>query len=72
MAREPYKQFMFHFNGRDSIDGRDINDEEIKWCRLQVKHYHRLRNMNVGASQYEHNYRVIIEMFKLWAAEELV
>ncbi len=71
--REPYKQFMFHFSGHNSIDGRSMNKEELNWSRnikYWYENYHTPGNAN--HSKYNADYKSIINMFKLWRTEELM
>ena len=68
-----YVQFMFHFHKRDSIDARNITNEELEWCR-EMRHL---------SSKYEQYYadnldtfpttvKTINTMFELHFPEELI
>jgi len=69
--REPYKQFMFHFEyPRNSIDARVITDEELKWC-LEIYEYCSGPDSPQRSKEWSH-YKTIEKMFELWFPEYLV
>ena len=63
MKRKPYKQFMFHFRKRNSIDARNITLDEIKWCRDVLSH---------KLNETKETKQTIFKMFKIWFPEYLV
>lgn len=72
--REPYKQFMFHFHGRNSIDARNMNEEEKEFVLMSYKvavrksygshlpHYDKL----------EFNRKIAKKLLEIWYPEYLI
>ena len=67
--REDYKQFMFHFHGYDSIDGRDVSEKELKFLLGEYS-----LGQKYPAPKYppRYNYGIALKLLKLWLPEYLV
>lgn len=64
MKNEPkqYKHFMFHFEGRNSIDARNINQEEQEYLDYLFEN----RKFRYPSSL------IVEKMYKLWFPEKLI
>ena len=68
--RQPYKQFMFHFEGRNSIDARNMNQEELDFCRMFYNDIGFWKNGRYIGNHY--NNRTAKKLFELWRPQELI
>jgi len=68
--REPYKQFMFHFQYRNSIDARNINEEEMEFILEELN-----ANKNIlekGIREFRFNYKSVQKLVSIWMPEYLI
>ena len=65
-AQEPYKQFMFHFSGRDSIDARNMNEEEFKFILNEFEKCQDERR------KFRYHYQTVERLVNLWLPELLI
>ena len=72
--KQPYRQFIYHFHyPRNSIDARNITDEEMDWCLECLAQYNVLKQLNVTKrSNFDRNCETIQKMFKEWFPERLI
>ena len=66
-AQEPYKQFMFHFSGRDSIDARNMNEEEFKFILNEFE-----KGQEDKRREFRYHYRTVEQLVNLWLPELLI
>lgn len=74
--REPYKQFMFHFQfPNNSIDARDVSPAEMQWAKgiyEQTGNWIKVAEASNGTHTTSSDYKTIKKMFEMWFPEELL
>jgi len=68
--QEQHKQFMFHFIGRDSIDARNMNEEELKFIKNEMQAQTNV--LEKGIKQFRFNYKAVQKLVSLWMPEYLI